>query len=69
MDRDERRRAFVERGITCGSARLSLESEFDGKGVIMSVDDEAEAGEGCSGVALRSRSVDIMASTTRVEAQ
>lgn len=46
-----------------------MESEVDGKGV-MSVDDEAEAGEGCSGVALRSLLIDIMAGTmTQVKAE
>jgi hypothetical protein len=47
--------------------RLSLESEVDGKGVMKRVEDEAEAGEGCSDVALRSLSDDIMAGTTRVK--
>ena len=69
IDRDEGRSAFEERGTPLGSVRLSLESELNGKGVMMSVEDEAEAGEGCSGVALRSPSVDVMAGTTRVEAK
>ena len=65
MDRDEGRSAFLECGAISGSVRLSLESEFTGKGVTMSVEDEAEAGEGCSDMVLRSP-IDDMA---RVEAK
>jgi len=57
MDRDDSRSAFSGRCTTRGRARLSLESELDGNGVVKSVDEEAEAGDGCSGVVL---SIDVM---------